>query len=132
MLIHTVITTANEGMHISATQVKNKFGERVYVNPVLTVYDIQDEDHRTVNSEVRFIWTDVDFIAGRLYQEVSHFCDVVRHEDYELPRDIEEALVISDTDPFELKDIIDKAKELGMFSKIAHSPFEIINMLSEG
>jgi len=131
MLVHTVITTANEGIHISATQVKNKYGERVYVNPVLTVYDLQDQDHRTIESEVNVIWTDAEFITGKLYREVSHFCDVVRFEDYELPADIETALVVSDTDPFELKDIIDKAKEMGIFNKFSHSPFDIINMLSE-
>lgn len=130
MLIHTVITTANEGIHISATQVNNKYGERVYVNPVLTVYDLRYQDYRTIESEISVIWTDIEFITGRLYKEISQFCDVIRFENYKLSEDIENALVVSDTDPFEMKDIIDKAKELGIFNKSLPSPFEIINMLS--
>lgn len=131
MLFHAVISTANEGIHISATRVKNKFGENVYVNPVITIYDLQENEHRTEDSVVKFVWTDVDFIIGKLYQEISHFCDVIRHEDCELSREIEDALVFSNTDPFELKEIIEKAKHVGMFSKEEYSPFEIINMLSK-
>jgi len=106
-------------------------GGMKYTKCLITFWELTTEAYRTEDCMIKFVWDDGGYFVGELYEELQKFCDIDAFKEYELDGAIEAALSLSGIDPYELRDLITQAMEMGILETPFTDPFREINRLSQ-
>lgn len=129
MFLYTVIASENDAVHLSGHMEILPSGKLRYTKCLITFWEVTYESYRTEDSRIKFVWDNEGYFVGELYEELEKFCDIHKFTEFELDEGIEEALALSGIDPYELRDMIRKAMDIGILEKPEIDPFDEINKL---
>ena len=124
MNIKTSITSENDAVHLHCFQAEDPVGELFYGDLLISFWQLEEEPYRTIDCKEKYCWDNKHWIETELFDMLEVYCDIHKMKDYELDEETEKALEVSGIDPFELKDILNKALEMGML--VRPNPFNDI------
>lgn len=131
MFLYTVIASENDAVHLSGHMEPLPDGAMRYKKCLITFWELTNESYRTEDCVIKYVWDNEGYFVGELYEELEKFCDINKFNEFELDNGIEEALALSGIDPYELKDLITQAMDMGILEKPEVDPFDEINRLSQ-
>lgn len=115
MFIFTTIASDNDAVHLIGHTEPDPEGDGYrYQKCTIIFWSLSKEPYRTEEDKMEYILDNEIEIVTKILPQLEKFCDIDKFKDFELTNLLSEALGVSLVDPYELRDIIIKAIELGI------------------
>lgn len=115
MYIFTTIASDNDAVHlIGYTEPDLGKGGYRYKKCTILFWELTKEPYRTEEDKMEYILDNEKDIVTEVLPQLEKFCDIEKFKDFELSKNLSDALGVSLVDPYELKEMIKKAIEIGM------------------